>query len=398
MGKKYIGGERPDYLVIDSDSHVDETKVQAWKIFPEHLRGMAPREFVDSTQPDLTEEERNKQINPYLKYTRITVIEHTKTFPNADYRSGPYGFLPDWTPEGEWHNRDGERDATKRLPDMDEEGVDITHIFGSYHQSMNCLIDNPEVSLYWCRGWNDWAAEYRKPDPKRILATALAPLGDVEAGVGETRRAVSELGLDSISMPAQFKREWTWKERFYPIFEECEKLGVPIAMHVNTMFGTGQRRLDNLFYKHIFMGSDCPYSVVGFVASGVLETFPKLRVVWCEQGVGWLPYYMDRLQEHLEMFPGFVPDPKKDPRDYFGDQLFISAEPEEIDYVPFIKKKMGIEGIVLGTDYSHPDSISPRSIQRILDYPELSDDDKKKVLSDNPARLWGISTDGKNGT
>ncbi len=398
MPKKYVGGERPDYPVIDSDSHVDEsqfTKI-AWQSFPEHLRGLAPREFIDSTQSVMPDKERDKLVNPYLKYNHITVIEHSKTTPNADWRSGPYGFLPEWRPEGEWRNRDGERDATKRLPDMDHEGVDITHIFGSASQAIQCLIDNPEVSVHWCRAWNDWAAEFRKPNPDRLKMMALIPLQDIEAGVTEARRAVSELGLSSISLPAQFKKDWTYKERYYPIFEECEKLDVPIAIHQNMMFGVGQRRLDNIFYKHMFMAADCPYSVVGFVASGVLETFPKLKLFWAEQGVGWLPWVLDRLHEHLEMFPGFVPEPKKDPWDYFGDQLYIAAEPEEISYVPFIKKKMGIDGIVLGTDYSHPDSVSPRSIQRILEYPELSEEDKKRVLSDNPARLWNISTNGKN--
>lgn len=101
-----------------------------------------------------------------------------------------------------------------------------------------------------------------------------------------------------------------------------------------------------------------------------------------------------RVQEHLKMFPGFVPEPKKDPRDYFGDQCFIGFEPEEVDYVPFLKKKIGDDGVMFGTDYSHPDCISPRSVQTILEYPELSDESKKKVLSDNPARFWGISAKG----
>ena len=72
----------------------------------------------------------------------------------------------------------------------------------------------------------------------------------------------------------------------------------------------------------------------------------------------------------------------------------IAFEPEEVDYVPFLARKLGDAGLIFGTDYSHPDSISPRSVQKILDYPELSDDVKRKVLSDNPARFWGIQSNG----
>ena len=395
MPKQYIGGTRPDYPIIDSDSHVNEHLIHEWKAFPEELRGLAPREFFDATQPAESDRERNAQVGAYLKYNRTWVIEHSKIWPNAEFRSGPYGFLPDWRAEGEWVNRDGERDPAERIKDMDHEGIDVTYIFGSASQNIHCLIDNPEVSVFWCRAFNDWAGEFCKHDRDRIRSTALIPLHDIQSGVTELRRAATELGLGGAFIPAQFKRDWTWKEKYYPIFEECERLDIPVTIHQNMVFGVGQQRLDNVLYKHMFMASDGPYSVVGFIASGVLETFPKLRVAWLENGVGWLPWYLDRLNEHLEMFPGFVPEPKKDPRDYFGDQLYIGFEPEEVDYVPFVAQKVGLDGLVFGSDYSHPDSISPRSVQKILEYDELSDDSKKKILSDNPARLWGISANGR---
>lgn len=398
MPKEYIGGTRPDYPTIDSDSHVTEYLVDHWRSFPDELKPFAPREFIDPTQSERTADERNKAVNAYINYDSIWVIEHSKTHPNADYRSGPFGLLPEWHPEGEWYNRQGERDPEARLEDMDVEGVDTTHIFGNLSQNILCLIDNPEVALHWCRAWNNWAADFCSHAPERIRATALVPLHDVDAGVKELHRAVAELGLAGAYLPCQFKREWTWKERFYPVLEECQRLNVPVTLHQQQQFAVAQKRLDDIFYKHLFMAADAPYSVVGFLASGVLETFPKLRVAWVENGAGWLPWYMDRLKEHLEMFPtGFVPKPKKDPRDYFGEQCFIAFEPEEVDYLPFIKKKVGDDGIVFGTDYSHPDCVSPRSVQKILEFPELSEETKKKVLSDNPARLWGISLDGKDG-
>ena len=49
MPKDYIGGKRPDYLTIDSDSHVTEYHAEHWKHFPDDLKPFAPREFVDST-------------------------------------------------------------------------------------------------------------------------------------------------------------------------------------------------------------------------------------------------------------------------------------------------------------------------------------------------------------
>ena len=130
---------------------------------------------------------------------------------------------------------------------------------------------------------------------------------------------------------------------------------------------------------------------MGFIASGVLDRFPDLKIAWIEQGCGWLPFYLDRLEEHYEIMPNFVPEPRKEnPQDYFGDQLFICFEPEESDYLPFLEKKVGPDGIIIGSDYSHFDCLSPVSVQRVLDHPELSDESKRKFLSDNPIRFWNL--------
>ena len=403
MPKDYIGGKRPDYLTIDSDSHVTEYHAEHWKHFPDDLKPFAPREFVDSTEATGTKGDNRDKATAKgetsakdVSYNRTWVIEHSKVFPNADYRSGPFGLLPTaWYQEGEWANREGERDGNERLKDMDIEGVDVTFIFGNMSQNILCLIDNPEVAKYWCEAWNNWIAGFCKPDPFRIRGTALIPLHDVDMAVAEVKRAATELGLGGIYMPAQFKRDWTWKEKYYPIYEACQELNMPIALHQQQQFGVAHRRLDNVFYKHLFMAADAPYSVAGFIANGTLDTFPNLKVCWVEQGSGWLPWLMDRLEEHIDMFPQFVPDSvNRNPKEYFGKQAFIAFEPEEIDYVPFLEKKVGPDGLVFGTDYSHPDCISPRSVQNILDFPELSDESKKRVLSDNPARLWDINVNG----
>ena len=51
---------------------------------------------------------------------------------------------------------------------------------------------------------------------------------------------------------------------------------------------------------------------------------------------------------------------------------------------------MGSDGIMIGSDYSHFDCLSPFSVQRVLDHSELSDESKRKFLSDNPIRFWNL--------
>ena len=79
MPKDYIGGKRPDYLTIDSDSHVTEYKAEHWKHFPDDLKPFAPREFEDSTGAiTMNDSTRDQDTIPNKTYNRVWVIEHSK--------------------------------------------------------------------------------------------------------------------------------------------------------------------------------------------------------------------------------------------------------------------------------------------------------------------------------
>ncbi len=392
MPRQYFGGELPDYYIVDSDSHIDETKCELWRRFPPELQPFAPRKFTDANWQDRGALVRGSGDSSTRQYDSIWVLEHSKVFPNSDFRTGPYGKLANFAPhsEDQWYNREGERNPKFRVKDLDEEGFDVTFVFCVLHQNLLNTIDNPEVAYHFAKGWNDWITEWTDGYQDRVRGTAILPLHDVNMAVEELRRA-ADLGLGGAYIPCQFKGEWTYKEKFWPVLEECQRLGMPISIHQQLHESVGMRRLDNEFLKHLFMGIDAPFSVVGFIASGVLDRFPELKIAWIEQGCGWLPFYMDRLEEHYEIMPDSVPTPRhEDPRGYFGDQLFICFEPEESDYLPFLEKKVGPDGIIIGSDYSHFDCLSPFSVQRVLDHPELTAESKKKFLSDNPIRFWNL--------
>jgi predicted TIM-barrel fold metal-dependent hydrolase len=394
MPRKYVGGTLPDYYIVDSDSHVDESKCELWKRFPDELKPWAPRKFVDPNWKDVAGQARSggQQKNSTRHYDNIWILEHSKVFPNSDFRTGPYGKLATFATHDpdQWYNREGERNPKERIKDLDAEGFDVTFIFCVLHQNLLNTIDNPEVAYWFARGWNDWVTEWTEGYRDRIRGTMILPLHDTKLALKELHRA-ADLGLGGAYLPCQFKGEWLYKERFHPILEECVKLGMPVSIHQQLHESVGMRRLDTEFLKHLFMGIDAPFSVCGFIASGVLDKFPDLKVAWIEQGAGWLPYYLERLEEHYEIMPDGAPKLRKDePKDYFGDQLFICFEPEEADFLPLLTKKVGEDGIIIGSDYSHFDCLSPWSVQKVLERDDLTDSQKKKILSDNGIRFWNL--------
>ena len=64
-------------------------------------------------------------------------------------------------------------------------------------------------------------------------------------------------------------------------------------------------------------------------------------------------------------------------------------EPDEIT-APMVAQIIGEDRLVLGSDYAHWDGSAPDSIKLVVERDDMSDGLKKKVLSDNPAVLYGL--------
>ena len=66
--------------------------------------------------------------------------------------------------------------------------------------------------------------------------------------------------------------------------------------------------------------------------------------------------------------------------------LFIPDEEPAVDVV----NKMGAEYFVVSSDYPHSDGAFPEAIQQFLGLP-LNDEQRRKILWDNCAKLYGIA-------
>src|SRR5437899_12024286 len=85
-------------------------------------------------------------------------------------------------------------------------------------------------------------------------------------------------------------------EIYWPLYEEAEKLGCSLAVHVGCLHHMGLDSFSTYYPAHA-LGH--PFSLMiqaaGMLAHGVFERFPKLRVAFLEGGATWVPFMMDRL-------------------------------------------------------------------------------------------------------
>lgn len=318
------------------------------------------------------------------------------------YVRAPYGTIADDYAKAAFDRsgdltttRRGGIDAKARLEDMDIEGIDVGVLFGgSMGLSTAMAGDDRACGAAIAEGYNNWLHDFCSANPDRLKGAALIDLDDIDAACREAGRAVSELGAVGIVMRPFHKKLTIDDPYFFPLYAECEKLDVPLLVH-----GPGEFRkyLQERYHTHFRRHSlDFPVSIMmatqDLICGGVLEKFKKLKVALLEGSAGWVPWYLDRLDEHYEKLPHHVPHISDEPthlvKRYIKEgRLVWSCEPDE-KYLPFILDVLSDSAIIYASDYPHWDAIYPNSVKAISEREELAPKARKKILNENSLRLF----------
>jgi predicted TIM-barrel fold metal-dependent hydrolase len=131
-------------------------------------------------------------------------------------------------------------------------------------------------------------------------------------------------------------------------------------------------------------------AVLCVVVGGILEKFPRLKVAFMEAGAGWVPYWMERLDEHYEYLQPTVPWLPKPPSEYMrGEQLYYSFEPDERT-IGFVANFVGEERLVFASDYNHSDSKFPHTVESVTRREDIPPKLMAKIMGENAARLYTL--------
>lgn len=291
--------------------------------------------------------------------------------------------------------REGMSNPIPRLLDMDSEGIDVAVLFGGSLAGSIPALEDAGFATALARARNTWLGEYCSENPARLKGVAVLPLQDISAAVAELNRTVTELGFVGASLLPNLHGKHPSDPYFFHLYEEAQRLQVPICVHMFLgRYGseaTGTTRFDKFFYSHL-VGHvfEQMIALATIMGEGLLDRFPKLRFVFLEAGCGWLPYWLYRLDEHLEVLGSQVPLLKEKPtRLLESGQLYFSCEADETELAHVIES-VGDDYIVFASDYSHFDSRFPGAARPLVENPKLSDVSKRKILNDNARRLYPL--------
>lgn len=361
-------------VVVDADGHVVEPP-EAWAAVPEVHR---PRIERDASGFE----------HVVVGDTEILAVPlGTLATPGADFADpSSYRPLADARPGGS--------DPAVRLADMDAEGIDQVVLYPSIGLYAAALAD-PAAAAAVATAYNDWLASYCAADPRRLFGAAMVPLQDPAAAAAELERAVDTLGLVAAFVRPNPCAGRSLCDRAYdPLWETVAGLGVPVGIHEGSSVTIPTLGSDRPFNPLVLHAVSHPFeqmlAFAQLAALGTLERHPGLRLVFLESGGGWVPFWLERLDEQAETFGGFCPEMTLRPSEYFARQCAVSFEVDE-STLPLLLAPVGRDRVVWGSDYPHHDATFPGAVAALrATLAPLAPPDQARVLGANARRLYRL--------
>jgi predicted TIM-barrel fold metal-dependent hydrolase len=133
-----------------------------------------------------------------------------------------------------------------------------------------------------------------------------------------------------------------------------------------------------------------PRTATLLAASGVLERHPSLHVVLVEVNTGWLAWTMHTADEYyLAHAHWSAPKLAELPSHYLRTQLHSTFQRDPVGVGN--RAMTGVECLLWGGDYPHPESTYPHSMDVLADlFADVDEADTAAIVGGTAARVFGF--------
>ena len=370
---------RNGFKVLDTDSHQMEPPNIWTDYIDTQYRDKAPRvgDIGGGKQGMLVEDEAvTKQTGSYpmdSKEFHAASVKAMKRFKTT---------------------RDSGFSAEARIHDMDKEGVDAQVLYPTVGgQILGKPFKDTELLAAVCRAYNDWSLEYCGIAPDRLCMAAMLPIQDPVLAIEEAQRTAQKGASCFYVRPNPVQGRNLYHESYESLWTALEELNRPVCIHDSgspywPSFG---ERMDTHTSGHIIAHPfEAMVAMMSLIWYGVIENHPNLKIVHVEADAGWLPYWLQRMEQHWG-FSGNAEHPalKKRPTEYFKSNFIVACRGDEMT-LPSVCQLVGDDYISFNTDYPHPDGTWPQGMANLEEQP-LPEASIRKIFWDNAAPLFGLS-------
>jgi predicted TIM-barrel fold metal-dependent hydrolase len=305
----------------------------------------------------------------------------------------------------------------RRLEEMAREGVEAAVLIG--RSGFGPASADAACELAYTRASNDWLAETFKGHMDRFAPGINVPISDPVAGAAEIERAAA-MGLRPALLPDGVPGRPYYLEEWDPIWSTCERLGIPITMHVSgtrihpslhpneadvSARWTGKLEQGFALTNVSHIGAICEL-VFGIEredgsTNGVLDRHPDLHVVLTECFAGWMCWTVDFLDwawssRYQKLREGRVVRHTARRSDQAPPSFYIKRQiSATFMWDPVAVKNRDITGLdclMWGNDYPHNEGAYPNSQEWVeKQFAGVPEKEIDYIVRGNATRVFGFA-------
>jgi predicted TIM-barrel fold metal-dependent hydrolase len=134
----------------------------------------------------------------------------------------------------------------------------------------------------------------------------------------------------------------------------------------------------------------CAGSITQVLFTGVFERFPDLRMCWIETGVGWLPHFIESLDDRYWRNRRWGDLPISEPPSFYWYRNNAASFITDRSGIA-LRHAVGVDNMMWSSDYPHHGNDWPYSRKVIADtMGHIPAEERAKIVGGNAARIWRL--------
>ena len=285
-------------------------------------------------------------------------------------------------------------DPGARLRALDLDGIDVQVLYGDGAMQ----VQDSELRTACVRAYNDFLSEFVAVAPHRYVGLGIVPIHDPQASIKEVER-FRKLGLRGIFIGLDGADFPITAPSYDGFWSAASAARLPVSIHIG---GGGMMKRNVAVATEVPPGTleafvtMAPMTIgetIGMlIFGGVLPRHPNLRVVIAEGGIGWLAYYLERIDHVFEKQRYWAQSQlTARPSSYFHQQIFATFEEDLAGMRTY--DLIGAGNIMWSSDYPHSDTTYPNSRRAIEQHlGSIPAVDRGAIVWGNAARIYGLTS------
>ena len=370
-----------DMILVSVDDHSIEPPDMYDRHLPEKFKSQAPKIVRNDQGIDLWVFQGQETSTPFG-------MAATVGWPHDEWGFNPGSFT---------ELRPGCFDIHERVRDMNANGVLASMCFptmAGFNARTFTEAGDKGISLMMLQAYNDWHIdEWCASYPGRFIPLGIVPMWDVDLAVQEVHR-IAKKGCRAISFleaphsqgyPSFLSGHWD------PMLEAIVDENMVLCLHIggasSLVMQPPEAPIDHMIV--------IPTQVTMLVAQDLLfgptlRKFPGLRVALSEGGIGWIPFYLDRVDRHFKNQTWLHNDfGGKLPSEVFREHILACfiTDPSGLE----ARHRIGVDILAWECDYPHTDTTwpeSPELLWRELQDARATDEEVDRITWQNALRFF----------